>query len=98
MDNNELLRKCNKCKITKPKELFYKSLIYCNRCHIKDYIKNLYVSDMCVGVCVCVCVREQTHTYTYTLLLFVSLFLIILSVTSFASITLKKSFIRCKTF
>jgi len=39
MDNNELLRKCNKCKITKPKELFYKYK-YCNRCHIKDYIKN----------------------------------------------------------
>ena len=39
MDNNELLRKCNKCKITKSKELFYKYR-YCNRCHIKDYIKN----------------------------------------------------------
>jgi len=39
MDNNELLRKCNKCKITKPKELFYKYR-YCKRCHIKDYIKN----------------------------------------------------------
>jgi hypothetical protein len=39
MDNNELLRKCNKCKITKPKELFYKYR-YCNRCHIKDYIQN----------------------------------------------------------
>jgi hypothetical protein len=39
MDNNELLRKCNKCKITKPKELFYKYK-YCKRCHIKDYIRN----------------------------------------------------------
>jgi hypothetical protein len=39
MDNNELLIKCNKCKITKPKELFYKYK-YCKRCHIKDYIKN----------------------------------------------------------
>jgi hypothetical protein len=39
MDNNELLRKCNKCKITKPKELFYKYK-YCKRCHIKDYITN----------------------------------------------------------
>lgn len=31
------LRKCDKCKITKPKSLFYK---YCNRCHIKDYVKH----------------------------------------------------------
>jgi len=38
MDNNELLRKCDKCKIIKPKELFYKYK-YCKRCHIKDYIK-----------------------------------------------------------
>lgn len=32
------LRKCDKCKITKPKSLFYKYK-YCNRCHIKDYLK-----------------------------------------------------------
>ena len=38
-DNNEPLRKCDKCKITKPKRLFYRYK-YCNRCHIKDYIKN----------------------------------------------------------
>ena len=35
--NNEPLRKCNKCKITKPKKLFYRYK-YCNRCHIKAYI------------------------------------------------------------
>ena len=38
MDETLLLRKCNKCEITKPKELFYK-YGYCNRCHIKDYLK-----------------------------------------------------------
>ena len=32
------LRKCDKCKITKPKSLFYRYK-YCNRCHIKDYLK-----------------------------------------------------------
>lgn len=32
------LRKCDKCKITKPISLFYKYK-YCNRCHIKDYLK-----------------------------------------------------------
>jgi hypothetical protein len=36
--NNELLRKCDKCKITKPKKLFYRYK-YCNRCHIKSYIR-----------------------------------------------------------
>jgi hypothetical protein len=36
--NDELLRKCDKCKITKPKKLFYKYK-YCNRCHIRDYIR-----------------------------------------------------------
>ena len=35
--NNEPLRKCDKCKITKPKKLFYRYK-YCNRCHIKAYI------------------------------------------------------------
>ena len=39
MDTEDPLRKCDKCKITKPKSLFYKYK-YCNRCHIKDYIKN----------------------------------------------------------
>ena len=38
-DNNEPLRKCDKCKITKPKKLFYRYK-YCNRCHIKAYIRN----------------------------------------------------------
>lgn len=37
--DNEPLRKCDKCKITKPKKLFYRYK-YCNRCHIKDYIRN----------------------------------------------------------
>ncbi len=32
------LRKCDTCKITKPKSLFYKYK-YCKRCHIKNYIK-----------------------------------------------------------
>jgi hypothetical protein len=32
-------RKCDICKITKAKSLFYRYK-YCNRCHIKNYIKN----------------------------------------------------------
>ena len=36
--NSEPLRKCDKCKITKPKNLFYRYK-YCNRCHIKSYIR-----------------------------------------------------------
>lgn len=36
--NNELFKKCDKCKITKPKKLFYRYK-YCNRCHIKSYIR-----------------------------------------------------------
>ena len=32
------LRKCDKCKIRKPKSLFYKYK-YCKRCHLKNYIK-----------------------------------------------------------
>jgi len=36
--NNGLLGKCDKCKITKPKKLFYRYK-YCNRCHIKSYIR-----------------------------------------------------------
>lgn len=39
MDTDDSLIKCNKCKITKPKSLFYKYK-YCRKCHIKDYIKN----------------------------------------------------------
>ena len=38
MDTEDPLRKCDKCKITKPKSLFYKYK-YCKRCHIKNYIK-----------------------------------------------------------
>jgi hypothetical protein len=37
MNNNNPLRKCDKCKITKPKNLFYRYR-YCKRCHIKNYI------------------------------------------------------------
>lgn len=40
MDNNEPLRKCDTCKIIKPKRLFYRYK-YCKRCHIKNYIKDL---------------------------------------------------------
>jgi len=35
--NNEPQRKCDKCKITKPKRLFYKYK-FCNRCHIISFI------------------------------------------------------------
>lgn len=38
MNETEQLRKCKKCKIFKPKELFLKYR-YCKKCHIKDYIK-----------------------------------------------------------
>ena len=38
MDTDDPLRKCDKCKITKPKSLFYRYK-YCKRCHIKNYIK-----------------------------------------------------------
>ena len=37
------LRKCNKCKIKKPKSLFYKYQ-YCKKCHIKNYI-NYHLSN-----------------------------------------------------
>ena len=37
-------RKCDKCKITKPKRLFYRYK-YCNRCHIKDYIQGKLSDD-----------------------------------------------------
>jgi hypothetical protein len=39
MNNNEILRKCDTCKIIKPKRLFYRYK-YCKRCHIKNYIIN----------------------------------------------------------
>jgi hypothetical protein len=39
MDIEEPLRKCNECKVTKPKSLFYRYK-YCKRCHIKNYIDN----------------------------------------------------------
>ena len=38
MDTDNSLRKCDRCKITKPISLFYKYK-YCRRCHIKDNIK-----------------------------------------------------------
>jgi hypothetical protein len=38
MDNKEdPIRKCDKCKISKPKSLFYRYK-YCKRCHIINYI------------------------------------------------------------
>jgi hypothetical protein len=39
MNTNDPLRKCDRCKITKAKSLFYKYK-YCKRCHIKNYINN----------------------------------------------------------
>ena len=33
------LRKCDRCKITKPKSLFYRYK-YCKRCYFKAYINN----------------------------------------------------------
>lgn len=36
--NNKPQRKCDKCKITKSKKLFYKYK-YCNRCHIISFIR-----------------------------------------------------------
>jgi hypothetical protein len=38
MNTEDPLRKCDKCKIRKPKSLFYKYK-YCKRCHLKNYIK-----------------------------------------------------------
>ncbi len=38
MNTDEPIRKCDKCKITKFKSLFYRYK-YCKRCHIKNYIK-----------------------------------------------------------
>jgi hypothetical protein len=38
MNTEDPLRKCDKCKITKPKSLFYRYK-YCKRCHIKNYIE-----------------------------------------------------------
>ncbi len=37
MNNNDPIRICDKCKISKPKSLFYRYK-YCKRCHIKAYI------------------------------------------------------------
>lgn len=41
MDTNEELRKCDTCKIVKPKSLFYRYK-YCNKCYYTDTIKNIY--------------------------------------------------------
>ena len=35
MNEEDPIRKCDKCKNLKPKSMFYK---YCKRCHIKAYI------------------------------------------------------------
>jgi len=39
MNEIEPLRKCDTCKIIKPKSLFYRYK-WCKKCHIKSYIKN----------------------------------------------------------
>jgi len=38
MNTDNPPRKCDTCKITKPRSLFYRYK-YCKRCHIKNYIK-----------------------------------------------------------
>lgn len=38
MNNDRIIKKCDKCKILKPKNDFYRYK-YCKKCHIKDYIK-----------------------------------------------------------
>lgn len=42
--NNEQLRKCDTCKIIKPKSLFYRYK-YCKKCYYKDSIKK-YLSEI----------------------------------------------------
>jgi|APGre2960657373_1045057.scaffolds.fasta_scaffold07913_2 hypothetical protein len=37
MNEEDPIRKCDKCKESKSRSLFYKYQ-YCKRCHIKDYI------------------------------------------------------------
>ena len=37
MNEEELIRKCDKCKVSKPKNMFYRYK-YCKKCHIKDYM------------------------------------------------------------
>jgi hypothetical protein len=37
MNEEDSIRKCDKCQESKPRSLFYKHK-YCKRCHIKDYI------------------------------------------------------------
>jgi hypothetical protein len=39
MNGEDPVRKCDECKILKPKSLFHKYK-YCKRCHIKSYIRN----------------------------------------------------------
>ena len=38
MNTDDPIKKCDTCKITKPRSLFYRYK-YCKRCHIKNYIK-----------------------------------------------------------
>ena len=37
MNEEDLIRKCDKCKVSKPKSMFY-IYKYCKKCHIKDYM------------------------------------------------------------
>lgn len=38
MESEDPQRKCDKCKIIKPRSLFYRYK-YCKKCHIIDYLK-----------------------------------------------------------
>jgi len=38
MNEEDPIKKCDKCKILKPKSMFYRYKC-CKRCHIKDYIR-----------------------------------------------------------
>lgn len=37
MNEEDLIIKCDKCKVSKPKSMFYRYK-YCKKCHIKDYM------------------------------------------------------------
>lgn len=43
MNQEDPIRKCNKCKNYKSKKMFYRYQ-YCKRCHIKDFINNNLLS------------------------------------------------------
>ena len=39
MNEEDLIRKCDKCKVSKPKSMFYRYK-YCKKCHISYHILN----------------------------------------------------------